>query len=243
MMWKYFRALPVRDRRNIVTLGEGGTPLVRFARNVWIKDESLNPTLTFKARGMSVAMSLAKEAGVRHVALPTAGNAGGAAAAYGAAAGIRVTVVMPRSAPPIHRDEVRVAGARLRLVDGTIGDAAAAMPRGVYSVATFCEPGRVEGKKTIGFEIRDAIGLPDWIFAPVGGGVALVALYRAFGRRVRLVAVQAAGGAPIVRAWENNARVHAPWATPRTIASGLRVPNPRAGAEILTDAEIRRAVR
>ena len=236
-MWKYFRELPVRHRRNIVTLGEGGTPLIRFGRKVWIKDESINPTLTFKSRGMAVAISLARERGVRHVVLASAGNAGGAAAVYAAQAGIRATVVMPTSAPAIHRSEVRLAGGRLKLVRGTLTDAGRAVPPRIYSVGTFHEPGRVEGKKTIGLELIDEIGSPDWIFTPVGGGVALIGIYRAYRERgcrmPRLVAVQPAGCAPIVRAWERNRTVHEPWVKPRTIASGLRVPDPKEGAQIL----------
>ncbi|HEV2458735.1 MAG TPA: threonine synthase, partial [Ktedonobacterales bacterium] len=257
-LWRYAELLPVlpADR---VTLGEGATPLLALDRlsaeigaEVWLKDEGLNPTGSFKARGAAVGVSRARVLGARTLALPTAGNAGAAWAAYGARAGLPIVVAMPKDAPELTQREVRLYGARLHLVDGHIGDAGAWIADHVrqddwYDASTFKEPYRLEGKKTLGFEIAEQLGwvAPDVIVYPTGGGVGLLGLWKAFqelrtlgwvaddASRPRLVAVQAAGCAPVVRAWETGASTTVTWAGARTIAAGLRVPAPRAGAVIL----------
>jgi threonine synthase len=257
-LWRYAELLPVlpADR---VTLGEGATPLLALDRlsaeigaEVWLKDEGLNPTGSFKARGAAVGVSRARVLGARTLALPTAGNAGAAWAAYGARAGLPVVVAMPKDAPELTQREVRLYGARLHLVDGHIGDAGAWIAEHVrqddwYDASTFKEPYRLEGKKTLGFEIAEQLGwvAPDVIVYPTGGGVGLLGLWKAFqelrtlgwidtdASRPRLVAVQAAGCAPVVRAWEAGASTTVAWAGARTFAAGLRVPAPLAGAVIL----------
>jgi threonine synthase len=257
-LWRYAELLPVlpADR---VTLGEGATPLValdwlsaEIGAEVWLKDEGLNPTGSFKARGAAVGVSRARVLGARTLALPTAGNAGAAWAAYGARASLPVVVAMPKDAPELTQREVRLYGARLHLVDGHIGDAGAWIADHVrqddwYDASTFKEPYRLEGKKTLGFEIAEQLGwmAPDVIVYPTGGGVGLLGLWKAFqelrtlgwvdadASRPRLVAVQAAGCAPVVRAWETGASSTVSWAGARTIAAGLRVPAPLAGAVIL----------
>ncbi|HZA26654.1 MAG TPA: threonine synthase [Actinomycetota bacterium] len=257
-MWRYRELLPVENPSNVVTLGEGFTPLLpaeRLGRRVglpdlWVKDDGLNPTGTFKARGASSGVSMARELGIREVALPTAGNAGGAWACYGAAAGMTVHVAMPADAPEINRLECRLFGADLTLVDGLISDAAAVVSRGVnehgwFDVSTFNEPYRVEGKKTLGFEVAEQLGwrLPDAVVCPVGGGVGIIGVWLALiqllelgwveGAMPRLIAVQSEGCAPIVRAFDDGAEESEPWADARTIAAGLRVPQPFAGFLIL----------
>jgi threonine synthase len=248
-MWRYAPLLPVRDPANVVTLGEGGTPTLRAPRagasigldNLYIKDEGINPTGTFKARGASAGVSRAKELGIPAVAMPTAGNAGGAWAADGARAGIEVHVAMPKDAPAINQQEVARYGGHLTLVDGLISDAgriigAEAKQHGWFDVATLKEPYRIEGKKTMGLELADAWGwqtLPDVVIYPAGGGVGIIGIWKAFNelRAIgwtdaplpRLVIVQAAGCAPLVRAWDEGAEVSVFWEGASTVASGLRV--------------------
>lgn len=248
-MWRYHELLPVRERRNIVTLGEGMTPLMPLPRlgsalglrDLLIKDEGLLPTGTFKARGAAAGVSRACELGVNELAMPTNGNAGAAWALYAARAGMRSHIVMPVDAPLITRSECTAAGADLTLVDGHIGDAGrvvAAMiaEGGIFDASTLKEPYRIEGKKTMGYEIAEQLGwsLPDVIVYPTGGGVGLIGLYKAFqelrelgwidGAEPRLVAVQATGCAPIVRAFEARERASVAWEHPHTVAFGINVP-------------------
>ena len=257
-LWRWAELLPDVPP---VTLGEGDTPLVPATRlgaalglrRLFIKDEAVNPTGSFKARGMSVAVSVAAAHGARILAAPSAGNAGGALAAYGARAGLEIRVMMPEGTPRACVEEARRYGARVRLVPGSIADAGRALreelgpagPRRWYDIATFREPFRVEGKKTMGFEIAEQMDfdLPEAIVYPTGGGTGLVGMWKAFEemealgwigrRRPRMIAVQAAGCAPIVRAFENGATRADPWSDPRTIASGLRVPGSLADDLIL----------
>jgi threonine synthase len=248
-LWRYRELLPVRREDNIVTLGEGWTPLLHAKSlgqslgisELHVKDESLNPTQSFKARGMSVAVSMAKELGAKKLAAPSAGNAGGALAAYGAHAGIAVYLFMPRDTPRANIVECEVAGAHVTLIDGLITDCGAEVARrkeseGWFDVSTLKEPYRVEGKKTLGYEIAEQLGwtLPDVIVYPTGGGTGLVGMWKAFDemqqlgwmgeKRPRMVTVQAAGCAPIVRAFEAGASVGEPIQNATTIAAGLRVP-------------------
>ena len=248
-IWRYRELLPVQDDANIVSLGEGWTPILPAPRlgdvlgfdDLLLKDEGLNPTGTFKPRGLSAAISKAKELDLTDLVIPTAGNAGGALAAYAAAAGSRATVFMPRDAPLANQIEVIAAGARLELVDGVISDAgrhalAAAEQHGWFDVSTLKEPYRLEGKKTMGFEIAEQRdwSLPDVICYPTGGGTGLIGIWKAFDelqaigliddRRPRMIAVQAAGCAPIVQAFDAGAEFAEPIADPQTIAAGLRVP-------------------
>jgi threonine synthase len=253
-MWRYRELLPVRDPANAVSLGEGATPTLRLRGlgfdDLWLKDDGANPTGSFKARGAACGVTRARELGVTDAALPSAGNAGGAWAAYGAAAGMRVHVAMPRDAPAAARAEVGLFGGELQLVDGSIADAGRLIAEGVeregwFDAATLHEPYRVEGKKTIGLEIAEDLGwrAPDVIVAPTGGGVGVIGLDLAFaqlralgwvaGPMPRLVAVQAEGCAPIVRAYEAGAEDVEPWPHPVTLASGLRVPSPLGGALVL----------
>ena len=248
-MWRYREVLPVLHAQNIVSLGEGFTPLLDARRlaaatdtaSVRIKDEGQNPTASFKARGMSAAVSRARELGVDTVAAPSAGNAGGALAAYAARAGLRAGVVMPADCPRINRIEADVSGADTQLIDGLIDDAGkivatASQERGWFDLSTLKEPYRVEGKKTLGYELAEQLGweLPDVVIYPTGGGTGLVGMWKAFhemeelgwigSKRPRMVVVQAEGCAPIVRAYEDGER-HAPrWTDAVTDASGLRVP-------------------
>ena len=193
-MWRYFEVLPIRDQSNVVTLGEGYTPLLRVERlrreigcgPLLIKDEGLNPTSTFKARGQSAAVSKARELGVNGLTIPSAGNAGGALAAYAARAGMEAHVFMPADAPEATRKEVEAMGARLTLVDGLIGDAGAlsrrmAAEHGLFDVSTLQEPYRAEGKKTMGYEIAEQMGwrMPDVIVYPTGGGTGIVGIWKA----------------------------------------------------------------
>jgi threonine synthase len=247
-LWRYAEVLPVRDARHRVSLGEGFTPLLdapRLAaalgvRSLLVKEESLNATGSFKARGLCLAISRAAELGVREVALPSAGNAGSAAAAYGAAAGLRVHVVVPRDTPRPILEETRALGAELELIDGLITDAGARVAEGVqahgwFDLSTLKEPYRVEGKKTMGYELVEQLGrLPDAIVYPTGGGTGLVGMWKAFEEmqqlgwigpeRPRMYSVQAEGCAPVVRAWEQGHEFAEPWADAHTYASGLRVP-------------------
>jgi threonine synthase len=248
-IWRYRELLPVRREDNIVTLGEGWTPLVHARTlgeslgltELYVKDESLNPTQSFKARGMSVAVSMAKELGVKKLAAPSAGNAAGALAAYCAHARIGAYLLMPTDTPRANIIECEVAGAHVRLVDGLITDCGAEVSRlkeseGWFEVSTLKEPYRVEGKKTLGYEIAEQLAwsLPDVIIYPTGGGTGLVGMWKAFDemqqlgwigeKRPRMISVQAAGCAPIVRAFEKGERFAEEFQNAATVASGLRVP-------------------
>ncbi len=248
-LWRYRELLPVRGLENVVTMGEGMTPLIRLEQlgaklglsNLFVKDEGVLPTGSFKARGAAVGASRAKELGSGIVAMPTNGNAGGAWSAYCARAGIESIVVMPTSAPAVHRTECAVAGAKLFLVDGLISDAGAIVgravkERGYYDVSTLKEPYRIEGKKTMGFEIAEQFDwkLPDVIIYPTGGGVGIIGIHKALkelqeigwvGEKLpRLVAVQAERCAPIVKAWQDNKSGSEFWPDARTVAFGLTVP-------------------
>ena len=253
-LWRYRELLPVRDDRFALSLGEGATPLVPVPSaaasvglergELLVKDEAINPTGSFKARGLSVAVARAAELGVRDVALPSAGNAGAAAAAYAAAHGIGCHVAMPRDAPQSARDEVNVYGAELLLVDGLI-DTAGALIReragadGWFDLSTLKEPYRVEGKKTMGIELAEAGGwgdgwCPDVVVYPTGGGTGIIGMWKSFAeletlgwigsRRPRMVVVQSSGCAPIVRAHEAGADHAEPWVGAETLAAGIRVP-------------------
>jgi threonine synthase len=249
-LWRYHEVLPVRSPEHVVSLGEGMTPLLRLPRygrelglsRLWMKDEGLVPTGTFKARGAAVGVSRAAELGVRGIAMPTNGNAGAAWALYAARAGLSSLIAMPDDAPPITMRECVAAGAELYRVDGLIGDAgqlvAAAVPRrpGVQDVSTLKEPYRIEGKKTMGYEIAEQFGwqLPDVILYPTGGGVGIIGIHKALlemrelgwvsGPLPRLVAVQATGCAPIVTAFARGARESEPFPDARTVAFGITVP-------------------
>lgn len=257
-IWRWEELLPVRQTRNQLTLGEGDTPLVPAARlgaalgmgNIWLKDESGNPTGSFKARGLAVAVSKATELGIRDFVIPTAGNAGGALAAYAARSRAKARVYMPKDAPAGHQSEVGLFGADLVLVDGLISDAGRlaaqdAAERRWFDMSTLKEPYRLEGKKTMGLELADQFdgGLPDVIVFPTGGGTGLVGMWKAFeemgalgwigATRPRMVCVQAAGCAPVVRAMEAGSERIVPWANAMTAAAGLRVPSPFADRLIL----------
>jgi threonine synthase len=248
-MWRYREVMPIRDPANIVALGEGMTPLLAAPRagaaigcgRLLIKDEGKNPTGSFKARGLGAAVSRAKELGAKAIALPSAGNASSAAAAYGAAAGLDVHIFMPRDVPETNRIEGLVYGARVTLVDGLINDAGArvrelAPEHGWFDVSTLKEPYRQEGKKTMGYELAEQLGwtLPDVIVYPTGGGTGIVGMWKAFAEmeelgligseRPRMVTVQAENCAPIVRAFERGERHAEPWQDAHTAAAGLRVP-------------------
>jgi threonine synthase len=248
-LWRYREVLPVEREENIVSLGEGWTPLLRARRlgerlglgRLYIKDESQNPTQSFKARGMTTAVSMAKELGARKLAVPSAGNAAGALAAYAARAGLEAHIFMPRDTPRANVVECEQLGARVKLVDGLITDCGAEVARrkeaeGWFDVSTLKEPYRVEGKKTLGYELAEQMGweLPEWIVYPTGGGTGLVGMWKAFDEmermgwigpaRPRMVTVQAAGCAPIVRAFEEGQNAAAEFQNASTVASGLRVP-------------------
>jgi threonine synthase len=249
-MWRYRELLPLLAGETPVTLGEGFTPLLHARRlgatlgleRLFIKDESLNPTNSFKARGQSTAITRARALGATTIALPTAGNAGNAAAAYAAAAGLACEVFIPRDAKQPFIDECHLYGANVTLVDGLIGDAGKlaaerGKPLGWYDVSTLKEPYRLEGKKTMGYELAEQFGwtLPDWIIYPTGGGTGLIGMWKAFeemeaigwlsaGGRPKMVSVQADGCAPIVRAIEQGTDKAAPWEHAHTTADGLRVP-------------------
>ena len=255
-LWRWRELLPVRDDAFMTYLGEGDTPLqpVRWPgrARVLVKRESLNPTGSFKARGMAVAVSRAAELGARHLVAPSAGNAGGALAAYAAAAGVRATVIMPADAPAINQVEVVAAGAGLILLDGLISDCGrlAGMIRDAahaFDLSTLKEPYRVEGKKTMGFELAEELEwrLPDAIVYPTGGGTGIVGMWKAFDEleamgligsdRPRMFSVQAEGCAPIVRAFDSGDRFAAPWEGAATAAAGLRVPS-AVGDFLILDA-------
>jgi threonine synthase len=263
-MWRYSPLLPIQPSEAPVTLGEGATPLLDApslaraygVRRVWVKEEGLNPTGSFKARGMSAAVTRARGFGVKGLVVPTAGNAGAAMAAYAAAARIPARVYAPRETPAAILNTIRAFGAELMLVDGHIGDAgkqarAFAAESGYFDVSTLREPYRIEGKKTMGLEIAEQLGwrLPTHIIYPTGGGTGLIGMWKVFREMCaigwlprgvtlpRMIVAQASGCAPIVRALEQGADHATPWENPRTYAAGLRVPGP------LGDRLILRAVR
>jgi threonine synthase len=248
-LWRWAELLPVRSPANRLTLGEGDTPLLFVPHlgaqnglsNLWVKNEADNPTGSFKARGLGVAVARAMELGVKALVIPTAGNAGGALAAYASRAHLEAHVFMPPDAPRINQVEVVLAGADLQLVQGLINDSAlaassAAAAHGWFDVSTFKEPYRLEGKKTMGFELAESFGwqLPDVIVYPTGGGTGLVGMWKAFdeleslgwidSKRPRMVSVQAEGCAPLVRAFQNGGLRAEPWENAHTLAAGLRVP-------------------
>jgi threonine synthase len=239
-LWRYAELLPGVDP---VTLGEGFTPLLssRTTPNVFLKEEGLNPTGSFKARGQSAAVSVARAYGLRKLAIPSAGNAAGALAAYAAAAGLEAHIFMPRDVPRANLVECAAYGARVTLVDGLIGDCARVLAErqeqeGYFDVSTLKEPYRIEGKKTMGYELAEQSGwtLPDAIVYPTGGGVGLIGMWKAFeemealgwvsGKRPRMIVVQAEGCAPIVKAFAEKKEASEPWADATTVAAGLRVP-------------------
>src|SRR5271157_4690284 len=249
-MWRYAPLLPPANE-SIVTLGEGWTPLVRTERlgarigagELWVKDEGLNPTASFKARGLSCAVSMCVELGIRKVAIPSAGNAASAMAAYAAAAGIEAHIFMPRDVPQANYLECMAYGAHVTLVDGLISDcgrmvAERGPAEGWFDVSTLKEPYRIEGKKTMGYEVAEQMDweLPDAIFYPTGGGVGLIGMWKAFeemeklgwigGRRPKMIAVQAEGCQPVVRAYEENEPRSRFYENASTVAAGLRVPKP-----------------
>jgi threonine synthase len=254
-MWRYSELLPVRSEANVVSLGEGLTPLVPLRTHaatqlgmdkglVHLKDEGQNPTASFKARGLSAAVSMAKELGATRVALPSAGNAGAAAAAYAAAGGLECHIAMPKDVPELNKIESAVYGADVKLIDGLINDAGryireTAAAHGWFDLSTLKEPYRQEGKKTMGIELAEQGGwglacLPDVIVYPTGGGTGIVGMRKAFDeleslgwvgpKRPKMVVVQAEGCAPIVRAFQNGERYAEPWQNAQTSAAGLRVP-------------------
>ncbi|HET8999451.1 MAG TPA: threonine synthase [bacterium] len=261
-MWRYREVMPVENPANIVTLGEGMTPLLPLReigrrlglRHVFVKEEGLNPTGSFKARGLSAAVSKAKELGVRTASMPSAGNAGSAAAAYCARAGMEVYLVMPADVPHVNQVECDVYGAHTYLIRGLINDAGRSLreqskAEGWFDMSTLKEPYRVEGKKTMGYELAEQFNwsLPDVVIYPTGGGTGIVGMWKAFSEmealgwigkhRPRMVIVQAAGCAPMVRAHQNGSEHAEPWQHAHTIAAGLRVP------EAIGDYLILQAVR
>ncbi|NMB69507.1 MAG: threonine synthase [Chloroflexi bacterium] len=261
-MWRWAELLPVRDPQFRLTLGEGDCPLLPLPRlgaelgmpRLFVKDEALNPTGSFKARGLCAAVARALELGVREFVIPTAGNAGGALAAYAGRAGVPAHIYMPADTPRANQVEVQAAGADLHLVDGLINDAAreaaaGAAAHGWFDVSTFKEPYRCEGKKTMGLELAESFGwrLPDVILYPTGGGTGLVGVWKAFAElealgwigpeRPRMVSVQAEGCAPIVRAFRQGSPRAEFWQDAHTLASGLRVPG------VFADRQVLRALR
>lgn len=249
-MWRYAPVLPPSEA-SIVSLGEGWTPLLHARRlgarlgaeSLWIKDEGLNPTGSFKARGLSCAVSMCVELGIRKVAIPSAGNAASAMAAYAAAAGIEAHIFMPMDVPQANYLECKAYGAQVTLVDGLISDcgrivAERGPAEGWFDVSTLKEPYRIEGKKTMGYEVAEQMGweLPDAIFYPTGGGVGMIGMWKAFeemerlgwigSRRPKMIAVQAEGCQPVVRAFEQNEPRSTFFENAHTVAAGLRVPKP-----------------
>lgn len=271
-MWRYREVLPEADP---VTLGEGFTPMLasREFPSVYIKDEGLNPTGSFKARGLSAAVTMAKHFGLQKLAIPSAGNAAGAMAAYAAAAGLEAHIFMPKDVPAANRIESEMFGARVILVDGLISDCARMVTErkdkeGWFDVSTLKEPYRVEGKKTMGYEVAEQLEwrMPAGILYPTGGGVGLLGMWKAFdemeklgwigAERPRMICVQAAGCAPVVKAWEEHKATAEMWKNAATSAAGLRVPKPYGDYLILdilkesggralsvTDEEIMESVR
>jgi len=249
-LWRYRELLPVTRESSIVSLGEGFTPLLHARRlgerlsvpNLYLKDEGVNPTGSFKARGQAVAISMARELGLKKVAVPSAGNAGGAMAAYAAVAEMKALVCMPVGTPVVNRLECALLGAEVVLVPGSIKDCGRALREhieleGWFDMSTLKEPYRVEGKKTMAYEVVEQLGgeVPDAMIYPTGGGTGLVGMWKAFDemeelgwigqKRPRLIAVQATGCAPMVRAYAAGAERAEEWVNPETIASGLRVPS------------------
>jgi threonine synthase len=259
-MWRWRELLPVVDERHMLTLGEGDTPLLHAPRlgtklglkNLYVKEESRNPTGSFKARGLAAAISKAKELGIEKVIIPSAGNAGGALAAYAARGGLAAYIIMPEDTPLANIVESRITGAAVELIDGLISDAARivrdkARAEGWFDVSTFKEPYRVEGKKIMGYELAEGFGwqLPDVIVYPTGGGTGLVGMWKAFqemqtlgwvdqGRLPRMVAVQAEGCAPVIKAYKAGSMTCDFWTGAETIASGLRVPKSFADRLIMS---------
>ena len=261
-MWRYWELLPVKERKNIVTLGEGWTPLTSVGRlgetvgvpDLWVKDEGIIPTGTFKARGLAMAVSKAKELGSKRLALPSAGNAAGSIAAYAARAGMECYVFMPVDAPKVNAVESQVVGAKVVLVRGLITDAGKLVSDGIdemgwFPVSTLKEPYRIEGKKTMGLEVAEQMGweLPDVIIYPTGGGTGIIGMWKVFdeletlgwigSKRPRMISVQAEGCAPIPKAFEEGKEESTFWEGAQTLAAGLRVPH------ALGDFLILRAVR
>jgi threonine synthase len=257
-LWRYLPVLPVRSRESIVSLGEGMTPLLRTKRlgaslgaeQLWVKDEGLNPTGSFKARGLSAAISMALELGIKKIAIPSAGNAASAAAAYAAAAGIEAHIFMPADVPQANYIECKTLGARVTLVQGLISDCARIVAErkeqeGWFDMSTLKEPYRIEGKKTMGYEVAEQFGwaLPDAILYPTGGGVGLIGMWKAFdeleqlgwigSKRPKMIAVQAEGCQPVVRAFEHGDSRTEFWQGASTVAGGLRVPKPLGDVLIL----------
>jgi threonine synthase len=280
-MWRWFELMPVLDEANVVTLGEGATPLLPAealqrqagARRIWIKEEGLNPTGSFKARGLSAAVSKARELGVRRIAIPSAGNAGSALAAYGARAGMETYVFVPDDTPRTIVDEAAAYGAHVILVRGLINDAGRIVrentaSQGWFDVSTLREPYRAEGKKTMGLELAEQLGwtLPDAVVYPTGGGTGIVGMWKAWEelealgwigpQRPRIVSVQAEGCAPIVHAYDAGLDHAEVWQDAHTIAPGIRVPaviadylildairRSKGTAVAVSDAEIIEAMR
>jgi threonine synthase len=257
-MWRFSELLPVNHAENVISLGEGGTPLLEASTlgeelglsRLFIKEEGLNPTGTFKARGISAAVSKAKELGVRGLTMPSAGNAAGAGAAYCARGGIPLKVFMPQDAPDANKKECLLAASDLTLVDGLINDAgrqavAVAGEEGFFDLSTLKEPYRAEGKKTMGLEIAMQLGwrLPDAIVYPTGGGTGIIGMHKGFqellelgwveGPLPRFIAVQATGCQPIVKAFQEGENTSQAWENAKTLADGLRVPHPLADYLIL----------
>jgi threonine synthase len=250
-MWRYAPVLPVSKPNFIVSLGEGLTPLIHTRRlggvlgadQVWVKDEGINPTGSFKARGLSCAVSMCMELGIKKLAIPSAGNAASAMAAYAAAAGMEAHIFMPRDVPQSNFIECKAFGAHVTLVDGLISDCGRIVAErkdaeGWFDVSTLKEPYRIEGKKTMGYEVAEQFRweLPDVIFYPAGGGVGMIGMWKAFeemealgwvsSKRPKMICVQAAGCAPVVRAFERGEQRSEFWQNATTAASGLRVPKP-----------------
>lgn len=248
-LWRYWELLPLRDKKNLVSLGEGMTPLIKMnvagsdigLNNLYMKDEGIIPSGTFKSRGATVGVSRAKELGIKTLAMPTNGNAGAAWSCYGARAGIKSVIVMPEDAPEITRNECAITGADLYLVDGLISDAGKIVGRAVkqhgwFDVSTLKEPYRIEGKKTMGLELAEQFNweVPDVILYPTGGGVGIIGIYKALKelqaigwideKMPRLVAVQASGCAPIVKAWQERKKESEFWNDAHTCAFGITVP-------------------
>ncbi len=280
-LWRYSELLPISDPSDIVTLGETMTPLLhaktlgaRFGlTEVWVKDESRLPTGSFKARGLAMAVSKAKSLGVTQLAIPSAGNAATALALYAAAAGMTAHIFMPQDTPAFNKETCQLSGANVTLIDGLITDAGRIVAErktggGWFDVSTLKEPYRVEGKKTMGFELAEQFKweLPDVIIYPTGGGTGIVGMWKGFAeletigwigkKRPRFISVQSAGCAPIVKAWEEGATEAMPWQGAHTIASGLRVPQAigdflileairksKGAAIAVTDDAIREAMR
>jgi threonine synthase len=257
-LYRFRELTPLDDGEQPVTLGEGGTPLLALPRlaahfglrHLWAKDEGQNPTGSFKARGLGMAITRARALGATGFVIPSAGNAGGAAAVYGARAGLRVAVIVPRATPAAAIAEAAIAGAAVFTIDGSIATAGGVVGRvapriGWFDLSTLKEPYRLEGKKTMGLELAEQLdwSMPDVILYPTGGGTGLVGIPKGYeelrtmgwvrGALPRMIAVQAEGCAPVVKAWREGAETTTPWPDPMTAASGLRVPSPFAGRQIL----------